>query len=338
MGRPHALLRAGFPYLTSLGFRRMTTSPMDIAIGQGGLLYVLCRSELESMEIKRINWDDEDLGAIGGTGKGDGQLAWPVCMIPDRQGRLYVSDESLHRISTFSPEGEFLGKWGERGDGDGQLNRPAGIAFDAEENVYVVDSLNHRVQKFTKDGVFLMKFGGHGDGEGQLDMPWGIAVDELGDVYVVDWRNDRVQKFTADGEFVFAFGRSGGGDGEFNRPAGIAVDVDGDIYVADRGNNRVQQFGSTGRYLDKFIGEATLGKAARTYMLANPKSLRLREMTSLEPAKRLRSPASVRVDDQSRMYIVDYGSHRIQVYQKEAYPLEPDQIMPDPGASTLFTV
>jgi hypothetical protein len=37
------------------------------------------------------------------------------------------------------------------------------------------------------------------------------------------------------------------------------------------------------------------------------------------------------------MYIPDYGSHRIQVYQKESYPLEPDQLAPVPRSPTLLT-
>ena len=338
MTRPHALLRAGFPYLTTLGMRRMTSFPVDIAIGEDDRLYVLSGQEHHACEIRRTNWDDEDLGTIGGVGTGDGQLTWAACLIRDRDEILFVSDEALHRISIFHRDGTFLGKWGEHGHGDGQLSRPSGIAFDAEENLYVADALNHRIQKFTKDGGFLLGWGRYGDADGDLNMPWGIAVDELGDVYVADWRNNRVQKFTADGQFVFKLGTSGSGDGQFNRPSGVAVDGDGDIYVADWGNNRVQQFDATGRYLDKFIGDATVGKTARTYIMANPKVLRLREMTSLEWSKRLRGPSSVRVDDQRRLYITDCGSHRIQVYKKEAYPLEPDSIMEEPRSPMLYTV
>ena len=337
MARPHALLRAGFPYLTTLGMRRMTHFPMDIAIGDEGRLYIITRGELDA-EIRQFNWDDEDLGAFGGKGDGDGQLMWPVALIRDREENLYVSDEALNRVSAFTREGEFLSRWGESGDGDGQLNGPSGIAFDADENIYVADSLNHRIQKFTRDGRFILGWGRHGRGEGEFDLPWGVTVDDQGDVYVADWQNDRIQKFTADGEFVFELGTSGSGDGQLNRPSGIDVDSDGDIYVADWGNDRVQQFDASGRYLDKFIGDATLGKAAVTYMLANAQSLRFREMTSLEHTKRLRSPTSVRLDGQGRLYITDYVSHRVQVYKKDTFPLEPDQIAEVPRSPNLYTV
>lgn len=335
---PFGMLRAGFPYYATLGMRRVTTYSTDIAIGDEGRLYVLCRDDIGGSLIRRINWDDEELGTIGGNGDGDGQLTWPVQIIRDAAENLYVSDEALHRISAFAQDGTFLGKWGEPGSEPGQLNRPSGIAFDAEENLYVVDTMNHRVQKFSKDGRFILAFGRYGSVEGELDLPWGIALDPAGDVYVADWRNDRIQKFTAEGELLMCFGRSGSGDGELNHPAGLAVGEDGDIYVADRGNNRVVLFDHSGRYVEQFIGDASLSKSGRIYILANAKVLRNREMTTLEAQKRLRGPASVRLDGEGRLYIPDFGCHRIQVYKKEAYPLTEDEIWPVPSSPTLYAV
>ena len=336
MGRPYALLRAGFPYQMTLGMRRVTSNAVDIALGGDGLIYVLCRGGLGT-EIRRINFDDENLGTIGGAGTAEGKFTWPASLIIDKEDNLYVSDEAAHSVSAFSKDGEFLGRWGENGEGEGQLNRPSGIAFDAEENVYVADTLNHRVQKVTKSGDFLSAWGQHGDGPGDFNMPWGITIDELGDVYVADWRNDRIQKFSADGEFIFKFGASGSGKGEFNRPSGIAVDRDGDIYVADWGNDRVQLFDSEGRYVEKFLGDSGLSVSARQYVLANTITLRLREMADLEATRRFRAPISVRVDDEGRMFVPDFGSHRIQVYKKEAYPLAENEIAPPLRNPILFT-
>src|SRR5262249_24975086 len=109
-------------------------------------------------------------------------------------------------------------------------------------------------------------------------------------------------------------------------------------YVADRGNHRIQQFDHTGRFVDEFLGDATLSKSARIYIMANPKVLRAREMTTLGQNKRFRGPASVRFDGEGRMYVPDFGSHRIQVYRKEAYPLPPDDIWAPPKAPFLYTV
>lgn len=49
------------------------------------------------------------------------------------------------------------------------------------------------------------------------------------------------------------------------------------------------------------------------------------------------APTAVRLDDEGRMYVADQGSHRIQVYRKEAYVLAPDQVMPELPAPTLLT-
>jgi len=211
------------------------------------------------------------------------------------------------------------------------LSHPSGLAIDrrgesVKKWMYAVDTGNSRVVKFGTGGHYLGAWGARGTGPGRFQQPMGIAVDRSGDVYVADAGNDRVQKFTAEGEFLFAFGASGSGQGQFNRPSGVAVDNQGDIYVADWGNDRVQLFNPEGRYVEQFAGDATLSRVARDYLLPNAKPLRLREMANLEPQKRFKGPCSVRVDDQGRMYVADHGCHRIQVYQKEAYPLTAEQI------------
>ncbi len=336
MARAHALLRAGFPYLKTLGMRRVTSNPVDLALGKEGRIYVLSRSELAT-EIRRISWDDENLGTIGGPGTEDGKFRWPVCVVVDEDEQLYVSDEALNRISVFNKEGDFLSKWGEAGSGDGQFNRPAGMAFNPEGHLHVVDSLNHRVQLFTRDGKFLSTWGTQGAEPGELNLPMGIATDDEGDVYVADWGNHRIQKFSAGGALQLVVGSEGSERGQFMRPTGVAVDRHGDIYVADWGNNRVQLFNPDGQYVDQFIGDATLSTMARTYVRANPRPLRLREMACLEPQKRFHGPVSIEVDDECRMYVADCGPHRIQVYQKEVDVLGPEDIVAMPSAPSLST-
>lgn len=333
MTYPAALLRAGFPYVTTRGMRRVTSFPMDVALGSEGRIYVLGRTEWGlGGAIRIINWDDEDLGTMADTG-----LTWPVCVITDAEERLYISDEGAHTITIYDRDGGQVGRWGEHGAAPGQLDRPSGLAFDGDGNLLVVDTYNHRVQRFTREGECLGGFGRFGDGPGEFNLPWGVAVGAEGEIYVADWRNDRVQKFDAEGTFVASIGGPGRGDGQFSRPAGLAVDKDGDLYVADRGNNRVQLFDRTGRYVEQFLGDATLSKMARAYVLANHKTLRLREMAKLEPQKRLRAPASVRVDDEGHLYIPDFGSHRVQIYQKDAIPLAADELMAAPSGPTLLT-
>ncbi len=337
-GKPFALLRAGFPFYTTIGMRRVTTYPMDIVIGEEDKLYVLNRTDGSGGQIRRTNWDDDDLDILG-----DG-FVWPVQMIRDEDVNLYVSDEGNHTITVWQPDsGEKLDEWGVHGSGPGQLDRPSGISFDLDGNMLVVDAQNHRVQKFTRSGEYISGFGEFGTDDGCFNYPWGVAVDPTdGTIYVTDWRNDRYQKFDSDGNHIYSVGASGDEWGNFNRPAGIEVDRHGDVYVADRGNNRVQQFDHTGRYVDRFIGDAVLSKSGRIYIMSSVTVLRNRESTELEEQRRLRGPTAVRIHaDPKRgdlMYISDFGCHRIQVYRKEAYELDETQIAPIPTAPTLYTV
>ncbi len=330
MSRPYGLLRAGYPYLKTLGMRRVIGFPTDIAFSGTGDTYILMRSEGGSSI--RV-WPLEDMAAftsdmkgIGGYGAGDGQFIWPVQIITDDEGYIYVSDEAVHRITKFDPDGEFVAKWGVHGNAEGEFDRPNGIGFDPDGNMVVVDSQNNRVQRYTPDGEYLGGFGGaQGDAPGEFNLPWGVHVDEFGDIYVVDWGNNRLQIFDADGELKNVIGRQGSGDGEFVRPTGVAVDAHGDIYVSDWGNNRVLMFNSEGKYIWSFAGEASLSRVARNYMLTNAMSNRLREMGRLEEEKYLRRPRSVRIDEEFRLFIPDYESYRIQIYQKDAIELDRTQ-------------
>ena len=301
------------------GFRH----PMDLAIADGDLLYVVSRSRLGRVDGVRVTMctlGEDYLGEFSSFGEGDGEMFWPVSIDLDSDGNVYVADQWLNRISIFDKVGQFLDKWGMAGDGDGQLIQPSGITFDGEDNLYVVDSQNNRVQKFTKDGRFLLKWGEAGSGPGQFNLPWGIDVDHNGDVYVADWRNDRIQKFTREGEFRAEFGSSGSDVGEFNRPSGVAVDRDGDIYVADSGNNRVEVLTPEGRHVASLIGHSNVSKWGQEKLDANPDMTRQRSLArDIEPEMRFWNPVAIEVDGQGRILVADCSRHRVQVYQKETH-------------------
>ena len=132
--RPHGLLRAGYPYLRTLGMRRVTNFPADIAFSGTGDAYILMRSA-GAATVRVWPLDDMDrltdeLIGFGAYGAEDGQLTWPVQIITNSAGDIFISDEATHRISRFNQDREFVSKWGVEGDSDGELNGPTGIAFD----------------------------------------------------------------------------------------------------------------------------------------------------------------------------------------------------------------
>ena len=115
----------------------------------------------------------------------------------------------------------------------------------------------------------------------------------------------------------------------------LSIDDDGDIYVADRDNDRVVVYDRDGKYVTLFTGDATLSKIGKTYIMSSPRVLRLREMSNREIWRKLRAPASVRTYG-NLIYIPDFGCHRIQVYEKESYPLTKDEIFEQPNHPCLL--
>ena len=133
MTRPHGLLRAGYPYLNTLGMRRVTNFPADIAFSGKGEAYILMRSAgvaaIRIWPLEDMEFLADELKGIGSYGNDDGQFVWPVQIVTDRDGHIFVSDEAIHRITRFDQEGEFVSKWGVEGYSDGEFNGPTGIAF-----------------------------------------------------------------------------------------------------------------------------------------------------------------------------------------------------------------
>jgi len=305
---------------SQIGFR----NPVDVALGPDDLVYVLSHAAENTPKGNRVakfTLEEEDfLGEFGSTGSEPGQFIWPNSLTTDQEGNLYVTDEWLHRVSVFDPEGNLLRHWGEEGDSPGHLNRPAGITNDAEDNLLLVDSLNHRVQRFTRDGEFLHQWGSPGSGEGELDTPWGICLDPSGMVYVADWRNDRIQKFDHSGQFLMSIGETGSGMGHLSRPSGVAVDADGNIYVADWGNDRVQVFDQAGRFSTEILGDATMSKWGEERLSSNPENMlgQRRQARSLEPEKRFVHPVSVKIDRMGQIIVVDSARHRLQIFRRSS--------------------
>ena len=307
--------------------------PVDMAIRSDGRIYVVSRSHAEALRIvgiQVVSLKHEFFGQIGGHGRGDGQMTSPTALALDSQENLYLADDDLQRITVYDREDNYLSQWGTAGSGDGEIDGPSGLAFDSEDNLLVVDHKNHRVQRFTSDGKYLSQFGSFGDGDDQFDRPWGITVAGDGHIYVADWRNDRIQKFTPDGEFVAGFAGSGSGDGQLNRPAGVAADSDGNMYVTDWGNQRVQVLAPDGAFLAKLRGQATLSPWAQEYLEANADELRARETyapvyevdtddpneTSARIEPYFWDPVAVKLDAEERLYVLETGRHRFQVYQR----------------------
>src|SRR6201999_3444713 len=81
-----------------------------------------------------------------GPGPQPNQLQNPYDVAADPQGRVYVADNSNHRVVRFGPASAYASRarFGSYGTAAGQLMYPRGIAADAAGNSYVADPGNNR--------------------------------------------------------------------------------------------------------------------------------------------------------------------------------------------------
>jgi streptogramin lyase len=127
----------------------------------------------------------------------------------DRQGFLWVTDNTDNVVQKFSPEGALLLTLGKKGVAGGNESKDA---FDGPADVFVTPSgeilvadgyRNSRVVRFSATGAFLGVIGGtKGSEPGQFNVPHAVVVDSRGRVIVADAENSRIQVFDQGGRFL----------------------------------------------------------------------------------------------------------------------------------------
>jgi DNA-binding beta-propeller fold protein YncE len=162
--------------------------------------------------------------------------------------------------------------------------RPDALTLGPKGRIHILDSRNGAVYVFGPEYRFERAIGEYGNQPGQFRAPTDLAVDDKGRVYVVDSRNRRVQVFSRNGRYRFAFGAE-----HLRLPFGIALDSQGRVFVSDRIGDRILRFDRKGRF------ETAWGERGSDY-------------------GQLWDPAGLAVDDQDRLFVIDYGNHRAQVY------------------------
>lgn len=175
---------------------------------------------------------------LGSRGSGPGQFVFPVAIVQDAKGFLYVSEyDENDRVQKLTADGEFVLAFGGHGAGPGQFQRPAGIAWH-KGRIYVADAANNRVQIFTDEGKHLGVLG-RPDEPLPLRFPYDVTVGPDGAVYIAEYGSGRVTKVSTDGKLLGRFGSVGRGDGKLCTPWGLAVDSELRILVMDTGNRRI---------------------------------------------------------------------------------------------------
>lgn len=164
--------------------------------------------------------------------------------------------------------------------------KPYGIAADNSGRVYVTDIGRVWVIDLKNRDYYFI---GEEPGVGRLSMPIGVATSSDGRVFVTDIAADRVFVYL-NGKTVAAIGQQG----EFESASGVAIDEKRElIYVVDSKKHIVN-----------------------VYSLRDYKKIRTIGKRGHEKGE-LNFPTNIALDSQGRLYVVDTGNFRVQVFDSE---------------------
>ena len=213
-----------YGYLNNQKCYSVGNNTYGVAVHANGEVFA---SNYSSYFVQVFNQDGSKIRVIGSSGSGDGQFGRPFCLLLVGD-RLYVSDDSLHRVQYFSATtGEFIGKFGSSGNGEGQFSNPYGMATDGKGKILVADFSNNRVQVFEEDGTFVQAIPCKGNASD-------VAIDNEGNIHVTIFSQHYVQVFSPDGKNELPTYNNP--QGYMVSPSSIAIDDEGYIFVMSRHN------------------------------------------------------------------------------------------------------
>lgn len=246
---------------------------------------------------------------------------------------LFVAVGLFYYFLTRAPEVNEVGEksrnylfsiYGFEGD---LLRRPSSVAVGPNGDIYVADTGKKRIVVFDKSGNFRSTYGDFGEGPLQVWEPLGIAVAQDGRSYVIDKQKKKIVVYDVnhkavksiatpeyplsarvangslfvtmesgvviadlDGNLLTGYIKRGKKAGEFDRPGAVAIGKDGTLYVADSLNYRVQAISSKGKPMWQYGQPLDPAK--------------LKDMTT-DTGQRFGLPASIAIDDNGYLYVVD---------------------------------
>lgn len=192
-------------------------------------------------------------------------------IVEDRNGRMFVANQSRDAIMIFDADGNFLDSWGEayeKGAHGLTLN-----VEDGEEVLYLANTSLAEVVKTNLDGEVIWKAGippiKDVYSEEKKYSPTETAVAPNGNVYVADgYGQSMIHIYSNDGKYLHSFGGCGEEIHNLDQPHGIKIDLRGEtpvVQVADRNHVRIVNFTLEGEYIGEVIPRSDLRFPCTTF-------------------------------------------------------------------------
>jgi CRISPR/Cas system CMR-associated protein Cmr3 (group 5 of RAMP superfamily) len=251
------------------------SDPWGIALDASGNVYL---SDLGNCRIRKVSAASGTISTVAGNGScgfaGDGgaatsaELGFPAGIALDRNGNLYIADQTNERVRKVTASGVIStvagnGTQGYAGDGgaatSAELYTPATVSVDGSGNLYISDRENNRIRKVSSTGT-ITTFAGNGTpgytGDGglataaEISNPVGVWADSSGNVLIADSNNNVMRKVNSKGIISTVAGNGSygySGDGGFailarmEQPYAVAEDSLGNLYITDTGNEVVRK-------------------------------------------------------------------------------------------------
>lgn len=280
----------------------------SIVVDRDGRIYVS-----DVLVVRVFDTKGRQVAEIGQSAEGAGVFSDEVIGLGiNSQQELYAVDEQQMRVEVFDLAGNHLRYFGEAGDGPGQFLVPQGLVIDKYDLVYVSDKVRNDVQVFSRRGEYLFGIGKSGKRDSDLNEPESMAINRER-LYVADEGNHRVQVYGVRGRHLGSLPHSGifamdeqlaaslddvphltDVDKKYERfiegdLEGMAFDERGVLYVLNE---------DAGEML-VFKGEVLMGKFTSAEAISSGDGLAF-------------SPGF------ERLYVVDQGNGRIQVFEVAA--------------------
>ena len=205
-------------------------------------------------------------------------------------GEIYVSDRTKGTIYIYNTNGDYQREYTAPQSLKGW--QPLGLAFDKAGNLYATNlgTSPQSVNEIGRDGQLVRTFG---EAEG-LSFPNGVAVDNNGNVYVTDSNNGRLLVYSSDGALQAQVGR-GASTGNLGLPRGVVITSKDQVLIADSTGQNIVAYGllKAGEHRLEFFGSfGTEGAGDGQFEYPN----------------------GLTVDGRGRVYVVDSGNDRVQVW------------------------